>query len=330
MKTIVHRVDPSQPDAAAIASAATVLRAGGLVAFPTETVYGLGANALDGVAVARIFEAKGRPTTNPVIVHVSSMTAARQVCSAWPSVADDLAARFWPGPLTLVLPRSPRVPDSVTAGGATLGVRMPSHPVARALLSAADLPVAAPSANCSAGLSPTHAEHVLRDLDGRIDMLLDGGPTPGGIESTVLDVTGPPRLLRPGLVSLAELEAIIGPVTWQPAAASGLSPLPSPGMLARHYAPRTPLECSSEGRTRVEALARSGARIGWLTLGAPSSVPPRVVVRSLPNEPAGYAAGLYAALHELDNEGLGRIVVDVPPDAPEWLALHDRLRRASS
>src|SRR5437660_12869477 len=174
---------------AAIAEAAAVLRRGGLVAFPTETVYGLGGNALDPAAVARIFAAKGRPATNPVIVHVADAAGVPLVAAAWPDPAARLAARFWPGPLTLVLPRRPEVPDVVTAAGPTVAVRVPAHPVARALLRAAGVPVAAPSANRSSELSPTTAEHVLRGLGGRIDLILDAGPCPGGIESTVLDLT---------------------------------------------------------------------------------------------------------------------------------------------
>src|SRR5262249_34135404 len=184
MGTILCAVDPHSPNAEAITGAARLLRAGGLVAFPTETVYGLGANALDASAVARIFAAKGRPANNPLIVHVAEADEARQVAADWPEAAARLAERFWPGPLTLVLPKRAIVPDAVTANGPTLAVRVPAHPVAQALLRAAGVPVAAPSANRSTELSPTRAEHVLRGLDGRIDVLLDGGPTAGGIEST--------------------------------------------------------------------------------------------------------------------------------------------------
>ena len=190
-----------------------MLRGGGLAAFPTETVYGLGANALDAAAVARIFAAKGRPANNPLIVHLADAAQVREIAADWPESASRLAERFWPGPLTLVLPRRDIVPDIVTARGPTVAVRVPAHPVAQALLRAAALPLAAPSANRSTELSPTRAEHVLRGLEGRIDLLLDGGPTAGGIESTVLDVTiMPPRLLRPGLIGVAQLEAVIGPL----------------------------------------------------------------------------------------------------------------------
>ncbi len=245
MKTVVFTLDPAAPNAEAIAEAARVLREGGLVAFPTETVYGLGANALDASAVARIFAAKGRPANNPLIVHVADTRAARRVVADWPPLAAMLAERFWPGPLTLVLPKRDTVPDAVTASGPTVAVRVPAHPLAQALVRAAGVPIAAPSANRSTELSPTRAEHVLRGLDGRIDVLLDGGPTAGGIESTVLDLTAtPPRLLRPGLLSIAELESVLGPLSRSlPSSVETTQSLPSPGLLPRHYAPRTPLEC---------------------------------------------------------------------------------------
>jgi L-threonylcarbamoyladenylate synthase len=335
MQTAVLAVDPLAPGPAVIARAAAVLRDGGLVAFPTETVYGLGAVALDAEAVGRIFAAKGRPAHNPLIVHVPDEAGARAVAGEWPAAAALLAARFWPGPLTLVVPKAATVPDVVTAGGPTVAVRVPAHPVALALLRAAAVPVAAPSANRSTQLSPTRAEHVLRDLAGRIDLLLDGGPTVGGIESTVLDLTStPPRLLRPGLIEAAALEAVIGPVVRPPQTLpSAAAPLSSPGMLPRHYAPRTPLECreGDTARGRVEELGAAGRRVGWLSFGGPSHAPaPGVVVVPLPAEPAGYAAGLYAALHALDELGLDRIVVSLPLDTAPWLAVRDRLRRASS
>jgi L-threonylcarbamoyladenylate synthase len=330
MKTILLVVDPANPFAEAMREAAAVLRRGGLVSFPTETVYGLGASALDAAAVQRIFAAKGRPAHNPIIVHVADAAGATAVAGEWPATAALLAERFWPGPLTLVLPGRPEVPEVVTAGGPTVAIRVPAHPVARALLEAAAIPVAAPSANRSAGLSPTRAEHVLGDLEGRIDLLLDGGPCPGGIESTVLDVTtAPPRLLRPGLVSREELEALIGPVLVGAVPAEG--PLPSPGLLRRHYAPRTPLWCvPAPSRELVLALARDGRKIGWVVRGTTSEAPPGGVVRTLPADPDGYAAGLYAALHELDAAGLEAIVVELPPDEPAWTAVRDRLSRAAA
>jgi L-threonylcarbamoyladenylate synthase len=331
MQTAVLRVDPDAPQAQAVAQAAAVLRSGGLVAFPTETVYGLGANALDAAAVARIFAAKGRPANNPLIVHAAGPAEAAAVAASWPECAARLAERFWPGPLTVVLPRNPSLPDVVTGGGPTVAVRVPAHPVAQALLRTAGIPIAAPSANRSSRLSPTRAEHVLQDLGGRVEMILDGGPCKGGIESTVLDLTTtPPRLLRPGLVSLAELAAVLGEVRIGNEAAAAAA-LPSPGMLPRHYAPRTPLECVERGgRPRVEELVREGRRVGWVTRDANALAPPGALLRVLPSDPAAYAATLYALLHELDAAGLERIVVELPPDLPEWLAVRDRLRRASS
>jgi L-threonylcarbamoyladenylate synthase len=335
MLTQVLAVDPLHPQGEAIAQAAAVLRRGGLVAFPTETVYGLGAHALDAQAVAGIFQAKGRPAGNPLIVHVAAAEDILQVAADWAQLAGRLAQRFWPGPLTLVVPRGPGVPDVVTAGGPTVAVRVPAHPVALALLEAAGVPVAAPSANRSGLLSPTLAEHVLLGLDGRIDMVLDGGPTPGGVESTVLDVTtSPPRLLRPGLISRGDLEAVIGPVVdlhqgLQPAT----EPLRSPGLLTRHYAPRTPLECV-EGcaRARVEQLVQTGLSVAWLT-AQPSGLPAGlggVLLWPMPADAAGWAARLYRDLHQLDALGLDRIVVELPPDTVEWQAIRDRLLRAAT
>lgn len=332
VKTEVLTVDPRHPEPERIARAAEVLRRGGLVAFPTETVYGLGANALDAEAVRHIFAAKGRPATNPVIVHVAEAARIGEVAAAWPALAERLAGHFWPGPLTLVLPRHPAVPAIVTAGGPTVAVRVPLHPVALALLRAAVVPVAAPSANRSTRLSPTRAEHVLAGLAGRIDLLLDGGPAPGGLESTVLDVTtAPPRLLRPGLVTLAQLEEVVGPVERLPLIllAEG-QPLPSPGMLARHYAPRTPLECAAAGGRRVADLLDSGLRVGWLSLAEEGGQAPGLLKVAMPPDPAEYAASLYAALHELDALGLDRLVVTLPPDGEEWLAVRDRLSRAAT
>lgn len=337
MHTEVVAIDPSHPDPAVVKRAAEILCAGGLVAFPTETVYGLGANALDPAAVRRIFAAKGRPATNPLIVHVWDEEAARTVVTSWPPYAHRLAASFWPGPLSLVLPKSDRIPPEVTAGGPTVALRVPAHPVALALLRACRLPLAAPSANRSTELSPSRAEHVLRGLQGRVEMILDAGPTSGGLESTVLDLTvAPPRLLRPGLVTPAEIEAVIGPIVLGDGArglAQPSAPLKSPGLLERHYAPRTPLECVEQSAQGVvEKWQREGLRVGWLRRGGAAAqsvegLATRVVV--LPDEPRGYAAGLYAALHDLDEGGLDRIVVDMPPATQEWLAVRDRLRRAS-
>jgi L-threonylcarbamoyladenylate synthase len=327
-RTQVWQVDSAAPDPEVLARAAAVLRAGGLVAFPTETVYGLGANALDPDAVRGIFAAKGRPARNPVIVHVGDVPAARALVTVWPETAGRLADRFWPGPLTLVLPRMPAVPDAVTGGGPTVAVRCPAHPVALALVRAAGVPVAAPSANRSSELSPTLPEHVLGGLVGRIDLLLDAGATPAGIESTVLDLSGSrPRLLRPGPIPPSLIEEVVGPV--ERISSGGESgPLPSPGLLARHYAPRTPLECCAsvdELRDRERRLVKGGKRVASVvTEGTTSGT------IQLPAEPAAYAARLYRTLHELDRQGFDRILVLMPPATDEWLAVRDRLTRAAA
>lgn len=334
VQTKVVRVRADQPEPDAIAQAAAVLRCGGLVAFPTETVYGLGADALNAAAVARIFAAKGRPANNPLIVHVAGIAEARVIVADWPGTAARLTAHFWPGPLTLVLRRGPSVPDVVTAGGPTVAVRLPAHAVAQALIAAAGAPLAAPSANRSFQLSPTHAEHVLRDLDGRIDLILDGGPTTGGIESTVIDVTRtPPRLLRPGPISPREIESILGHLDLISPPAMGAEPaLPAPGMMARHYAPRAPLELAiADGWRCVETHARAGRHVGWLTFhAAPEQRHALVTAVVMPFDATAYAAQLYAVLHSLDDAGVERIVVALPPDAEDWLAVRDRLGRAAS
>jgi L-threonylcarbamoyladenylate synthase len=334
MRTPIFRINPVSPEPEIIARAAKILREGGLVAFPTETVYGLGANALDPAAVGRIFAAKGRPANNPLIVHVADSSAAQELAANWPHTASILANRFWPGPLTLVLPRRHTVPDIVTAGGPTVAVRQPAHPVARALIVAADLPLAAPSANCSARLSPSRAEHVARDLDGRINLILDAGPTSGGLESTVLDVTRtPPRLLRPGPISPSDIAAVIGPIEIAgPQAPLGDAPLPAPGMTARHYSPRAPLVLTNDdGWKCALAHAQLGRRVGWLTFHvAGEQRHSYVTCIVMPADPAGYAARLYAVLHALDEAGVDQIVVAMPPDREEWLAVRDRLQRAAT
>ncbi len=340
MNTMRLTVDPLNPEPAVIGRAAEVIRAGGLVAFPTETVYGLGANALDPAAVARIFAAKGRPATNPLIVHVADAAQVPAVAAGWPEVAAKLAAAFWPGPLTLVVPKRPEVPDAVTAGGPTVAVRCPSHPVARMLIREAGVPLAAPSANRSTELSPTRAEHVLKGLDGRIDVVLDGGPCPGGIESTVVDVTGDVvRLLRPGLVMVPMLEAVLGRVEVG-AAAGGVAR--SPGQMAKHYSPRTPLVLAAdplEANRLAYDFEQRGRRVGlfmmeilWSDEPLPDDHvgPGAVYLKQMPCDPDECAAALYDILHEFDRMGLNVIVVDMPPDTAEWAAVRDRLTRAAA
>jgi L-threonylcarbamoyladenylate synthase len=281
-----------------IERAAELLRAGRLVAFPTETVYGLGANALDEVAVQRIFEAKGRPYSSPLIVHVSSIEMARGLASEWSENAERLAKRFWPGPLTIIVPKNSRVPDVVTAGLPSVGLRIPAHPLARALIEAAQIPIAAPSANRFTELSPTMAEHV---QEGLADMVLNGGPCTVGIESTVISLAGPtPRILRPGMITQSEIEQVIGPVELGGGAES-------PGQHPRHYSPRTPIilgESPMEGRGRHLSLAR------------------------MPRDASSYAERLYRDLHELDQQGYDWISIELPPDTPQWAGIRDRLMRA--
>lgn len=345
METVIRSTDPTEaesPDhsqADWLGEAVERLAAGDVVAFPTETVYGLGANALNASAVARIFEAKGRPSTNPLIVHVGSIEHARQLVSHWPASADRLATRFWPGPLSLVLPKAACVPDIVTAGGSTVAVRMPAHPVALALVRAAGMPLAAPSANRSNSTSPTRAEHVLRSLNGRIGLILDGGPCSGGLESTVVDLsTSPPRVLRLGLISVEELSAALGEAVLGPLSAAEpkttAEPARSPGQLSRHYAPDAPLWIvpADALADRVQAATDGGQPIGLLVREGDFWGDPAAdwVMERLPNDPTGYAAELYAALHRLDQAGVRSIVASAPPESDAWAAVWDRLRRAST
>jgi L-threonylcarbamoyladenylate synthase len=322
LQTVVVKVDSSHPEPEAIHRAAGVIRAGGLVAFPTETVYGLGANALSVEAAARIFEAKGRPSTNPLIVHVADVSEVLNVAATWPATAQLLATRFWPGPLTLVVPKRSGVPDIVTAGGDTVAVRCPNHAVARALIRAAGVPLAAPSANRSTELSPTRAEHVLKGLNGLIELLLDGGPCSGGLESTVVDVTGDvPRVLRPGLITVPMLEEVCGRVE---VGATGEGVARAPGHMAKHYSPRTPLVLAEDADAEHKRLRDAGLRV--ISVGFDLLFD----YEFISDDPEEYAADLYALLHRLDDGSYDRIVVELPPDTPEWAAVRDRLTRAAA
>ncbi|QEG25585.1 Threonylcarbamoyl-AMP synthase [Gemmata obscuriglobus] len=329
METSVLKVDPTNPESDVIGRAAAVVRSGGLVAFPTETVYGLGANGLSAAAVAGIFEAKGRPSTNPLILHVSDASEVLNVAAAWPATAQTLAARFWPGPLTLVVPKRDSVPNIVTAGGPTVAVRCPNHAVARALIRAAGVPLAAPSANRSTELSPTRAEHVLKGLNGRIAIVLDGGPCSGGLESTVVDVTGEiPRVLRPGLITVPMLEAVCGRVE---VGTKSEGVARAPGQMVKHYSPRTPLvlvDRADEAERARAAASRLGLRA--VVVGFDLPLTAASMYRAMMFEPDQYAADLYAVLHELDNGRYDQIVVEMPPDTPEWAAVRDRLTRAAA
>ncbi len=326
LATRVRPVDPACPDPAALGEAAALLREGALVAFPTETVYGLGADGLNGDAVARIYAAKGRPSSNPLILHVDGLSMARSLVRTWPAAAIRLAEAFWPGPLTLVLPRRDAVPDAVTGGGDTVALRMPAHRVPLGLIGRLGRPLAAPSANLSERISPTLAAHVLEDLEGRIPLVLDGGPTTRGLESTVVDLSGETaRILRPGPIPPRLLQRLLGSVgTLQTAPAAG--PAPSPGLGLRHYAPRLPLHLRAEG----EPPPVSGP-LAWLALGEGAEPsPPEITRVAMPRDPEAYGARLYATLRSLDRPAFRRIVVDLPPATEGWAAVHDRLRRAAA
>jgi L-threonylcarbamoyladenylate synthase len=295
------------------------------VAFPTETVYGLGALALEPLAVRGIYAAKGRPAANPLIVHVLGEDEARPLVTRWPLEARQLAARFWPGPLTLVLPRTALVPDECTAGGDTVAVRAPSHPAARALLQRVQAPLAAPSANRSEHVSPTSAAHVLRDLNGRIDAVLDGGRCPVGIESTVVALGGEPRLLRKGAIARSQLEELIGPVS---VGAPSPGVAQSPGQQRRHYAPAALVRLVPRAGLAAAAAQLPG-RVGMLARGEFSAAGAAAVAR-LPDDPQGYARELYAALRDLEDAGCTAIIIEQVPEDPAWDAVRDRLTRAAA
>lgn len=321
-------LNPQHPDPTVLDEAAAILRRGGVVAFPTETVYGLGADASKAEAVARIFAAKGRPADNPLIVHVSSVEMAKRYAAEWPELADRLAAVFWPGPLTLILPKRPEIPDLVTAGLPAVGLRLPANEIARKLIEHADLPVAAPSANPYMSVSPTTAQHVMLGLGERIELILDGGPCAVGIESTVLDLTGEvPVVLRPGGVSLEQIqaiapEAVLGGGTVEAGARV------SPGLAKRHYAPKTPVRLLE--RAMLMQAAREAERLAIVTLGPAPEGLRATVLREMPGNPNLYAAALYATLHQLDEAGVREILIERPPSEAEWVAVSDRLQRAAT
>jgi L-threonylcarbamoyladenylate synthase len=308
----------------AIARAVGILDSGGLVAFPTETVYGLGADAANPDAVRRIFEAKGRPADHPVIVHVADAVDLGAWARTVPDAARRLAQAFWPGPLTLIVERASVVSDAVTGGQDTVGVRVPSHPVAQALLRAFGRGIAGPSANRFGRISPTTADHVRTELGDRVDLVLDGGQTEVGIESTIVDVSGSrPALLRPGMIGAAQLEAVLGePLS----VASRASPRVS-GALAAHYAPATPLDLLPS--SAVDAIASTASPRIVVLARRPAPASARVAWIAAPADPVGYAHDLYAQLRTLDAAGFDRIVVEATPDDPAWAAVRDRLTRAA-
>lgn len=335
-------VDPTNPDPAIIAEAAKVLKRGGLVAFPTETVYGLGARGLHAAEVSRIFEAKKRPPGHPLILHVDGEAMAVSLASSWSPVARALVAKGWPGPLTLVVPKAAHVPLEVTGGLPAVGVRCPRHPVAQALIREVGEPLAAPSANAHMHISPTTAEHVVRSLGDRVDLVLDAGPCAHGIESTVVDVgSDPPRVLRPGALDLAALRAIVPDVLYESVTVEGDVARASPGLASKHYAPHA--RVALVDGTQLLRLARedaaSGMRVHVLVFGAetfaivtsalatPLASP--VTVRRLPDDPEGYAHELFAAFYDADASSCDRILVERVPDTTPWWAVADRLRRAA-
>ena len=346
LRLTIQSGDNLTSETRAIAECAAILRQGGLVAIPTETVYGLAANALDPAALARIFDAKGRPTWDPLIVHVSNFEMVSRVAVEFPETGQKLAQRFWPGPLTLLFQKSANVPSSVTAGRDTIAVRMPAHPIAQALIAAADLPLAAPSANRFGRISPTTAEHVLAELDGRIDAVLDAGPTEIGVESTVLDpLRKPPLLLRPGGVTREQIEAVVGPVELHSPPAQAASPhaLASPGLAARHYAPTAHLVLIDGERAALLNAVRHYvgsegeygqyvgimAPEGWIdetTLAAGGIV---LFAWGSWGDWQQLGRNLFAGLRYLDKPGVSVILCPLPSAEGMGLAVRDRLNRAA-
>jgi L-threonylcarbamoyladenylate synthase len=321
----------------AVRRAAELLRAGEVVALPTETVYGLAANALDEKAVAKIFQIKGRPANNPIIVHVAGIEMAKSCAENFPVIAEKLAKSFWPGPLTIVLPRAREIPEIVTAGGETVGIRWPSHPFIQAVIRECDFPLAAPSANLSNHVSPTNAEHVRKSLSGKIPLIVDGGQSQVGIESTVLDLTvSPPRILRPGMIHAESLAAVCGEVqSPKSKAQSRESVLRSPGLLEKHYSPKAKLIVLNwrDDEDLKSQIANRRSQIQNCHVIAHTKIPSGenfADVSVMPHDAEAFARAFYAELHRCDEAGAGLIVVEAPPDSPEWSGITDRLRRAAA
>jgi len=337
MKTEILSTHTPALFAAAVRRAAERLRAGEVVALPTETVYGLAANALDEDAVAKIFQTKGRPAHNPIIVHVASNEMAHACVAEWTDLAEKFSKAFWPGPLTLVLARAERIPDAVTAGGGTVGVRWPGHPFMQAVIRECGFPLAAPSANLSNQISPTNAAHVRLQLGGKISLIVDGGQSQVGIESTVLDLTvAPPRILRPGMIHAESLAAVAGEIQ---SLGSSLrkteAPLRSPGLLEKHYAPQAKLWVLNwaDDTELHSQLSTSSVPLSATHIIAHTKIPGVETfadVSVMPHDAEAFARALYAEWHRCDLAGAGLIVVEAPPELPEWSGIADRLRRAAA
>jgi L-threonylcarbamoyladenylate synthase len=318
----------------AVRRAAELLRAGEVVALPTETVYGLAANALDEKAVAKIFLVKGRPQFNPLIVHVTSLEMAKRCVTMFPHLAEDLARAFWPGPLTLVLPRAQAIPKIVTAGGETVGVRWPSHPLIQAVIRECGFPLAAPSANLSNQISPTNAQHVLKQLNGKIPAIVDGGQSSVGIESSVLDLTvSPPKILRPGMIHAESFAAVCGEIQGPESGIQG--ELRSPGLLKKHYSPRAKLlvlnwSDDAELKRKIQNLKFKAEHSHIIAHTIIPAAGPFARVCVIPHDAEAFARAIYAELHRCDEEGAQTIVVEAPPETPEWSGIADRLCRAAA
>jgi L-threonylcarbamoyladenylate synthase len=333
VKTEILKTDSPESFAAAVQRAATLLKAGEVVALPTETVYGLAANALDADAVAKIYSIKGRPSHNPIIVHVSDMSLAKRCVNVWPHYADKLATSFWPGPLTLVLPRARTIPDIVTAGGETVGVRWPAHPFIQAVIRECGFPLAAPSANLSNSISPTSSSHVADQLDGKLRLIVDGGDSQVGIESTVIDLdSAQPRVLRPGMIHEESLAAAMGVERFTSTIGESTTTLRSPGLLRKHYSPRAKLlvlnwRDADDLKSRITHPASRAYIICHTHIPSHESFS-RVTV--LPRDAAAFARSIYAELHRCDAAGAETIIVEALPDLPEWRGVADRLTRAAA
>ena len=320
----------------AVKRAAELLRAGEVVALPTETVYGLAANALNEKAVNKIYEIKGRPAHNPIIVHVAGNEMARTCVSQWPVLAEEFSRAFWPGPLTLVLLRTKIIPDNVSAGGATVGVRWPSHPFMQAVIRECGFPLAAPSANLSNQISPTNARHVHAQLAGKISLIVDGGQSQVGIESTVLDLTvSPPNILRPGMIHAESLAAVGGEVQNPNSKVQSQVALKSPGLLKKHYSPKAKLlvlDWQDDADLQAQLAAHRSPLATFFVI-AHTKIPGGLRAENvsvIPHDAEAFARALYAELHRCDAAGAELIVVELPPNSPEWSGIADRLRRAAA